>query len=112
MNKRKATLAEAFQGSLKRQVTSQDEKIAEVAQEESHEHVKPGSQQPIIEAGEVELVPGAKGKRVPADQPVNMTFTVTAKERYLWNLELSRRGITGVSVLREAMNALREGDYT
>ncbi len=45
---------------------------------------------------------------LPADTPVNLTFTVTAKERYLWNLELSRRGRTGVSVLREAMRKLLE----
>jgi hypothetical protein len=33
---------------------------------------------------------------VPAEKPVNMTFTVTAKERYLWTLELKRRGVTAV----------------
>jgi len=45
---------------------------------------------------------------VPADKPVNMTFTVTAKERYLWTLELKRRGRTAVSVLRDAMEELGE----
>jgi hypothetical protein len=43
---------------------------------------------------------------VPADKPVNMTFTVTAKERYLWSLELRRRGRSAVSVLRERMDEL------
>ena len=49
---------------------------------------------------------------VPADEPVNMTFTVTARERYVWTLELKRRGRTAVSVLREAMEEMmgeREG---
>ncbi len=41
-------------------------------------------------------------------KPVNMTLTVTAKERYLWTLELRRRGCSAVSVLREYMNELAE----
>ncbi len=53
--------------------------------------------------GEAEMVPGKNGEMVPALKPVNMTFTVTAKERYLWTLELKRRGLTAVSVLRETM---------
>ena len=57
---------------------------------------------PITETGEVEMV--------PADKPVNMTFTVTAKERYLWTLELRRRGRSAVSVLRERMNELMEDE--
>ncbi len=36
--------------------------------------------------GTWEMVPGRGGKMVPAGAPVNMTFTVTAKERYLWSL--------------------------
>lgn len=63
---------------------------------------------PITETGEVEMVPGGRGKMVPADKPVNMTFTVTARERYLWTLELKRRGRTAVSVLRDAMEELTE----
>lgn len=43
---------------------------------------------------------------VPANKPVNMTFTVTAKERYVWTLELKRRGMTAVSVLRQAMEEM------
>ena len=39
-----------------------------------------------------------------------MTFTVTAKERYEWSLELRRRGFSAVSVLRKAMNELLEDD--
>ena len=53
-----------------------------------------------------EVVPGKGGKMVPAETPVNMTFTVTAKERYLWTLELKRRGLTAVGVLRETMEAM------
>ena len=58
------------------------------------------------EAGE--MVPGKGGRMVPAETPVNMTFTVTAKERYLWTLELKRRGLTAVGVLRERMEGLLE----
>ena len=66
---------------------------------------------PITETGEVEMVPGGRsGEMVPADKPVNMTFTVTAKERYLWTLELRRRGRSAVSVLRERMNELMEDE--
>jgi hypothetical protein len=68
-----------------------------------------GERGPITETGEVELVPGGRsGEMVPADKPVNMTFTVTAKERYLWTLELKRRGRSAVSVLRERMTELIE----
>lgn len=63
---------------------------------------------PITGTGEVEMVPGGRGEMVPADKPVNMTFTVTARERYLWTLELKRRGCSAVSVLRECMNELME----
>ena len=60
--------------------------------------------------GQVEMVPMKGGRLVSADTPVNMTFTVTAKERYDWSLELKRRGFSAVSVLRKAMNELlREG---
>lgn len=60
--------------------------------------------------GNLETVPGKGGNPVSADSLVNMTFTVTAKERYLWTLELKRRGVSAVSVLRRAMNELLEGD--
>ena len=56
--------------------------------------------------GEAEMVPGKNGEMVPALKPVNMTFTVTAKERYLWTLELKRRGLTAVSMLRETMEKM------
>ena len=58
----------------------------------------------------LEMVPGKGGNPVLADSPVNMTFTVTAKERYLWTLELKRRGVSAVSVLRKAMDELLEGE--
>jgi hypothetical protein len=65
----------------------------------------------ITGQGEAEIVPGKNGEMVPAEKPVNMTFTVTAKERYLWTLELKRRGLTAVSVLRETMeDMMREAD--
>jgi hypothetical protein len=60
----------------------------------------------ITGGGEAEMVPGKNGEMVPAQKPVNMTFTVTAKERYLWALELKRRGLTAVSVLRETMEEM------
>ena len=60
----------------------------------------------ITGRGEAEMVPGKGGKMVPAETPVNMTFTVTAKERYSWTLELKRRGLTAVSVLRETMQEM------
>jgi hypothetical protein len=60
----------------------------------------------IMGQGEAEMVPGKNGEMVPAQKPVNMTFTVTAKERYLWTLELKRRGLTAVSVLRETMQEM------
>ena len=55
---------------------------------------------------EAEMVPGKNGEMVPVQKPVNMTFTVTAKERYLWTLELKRRGLTAVSVLRKTMQEM------
>jgi hypothetical protein len=65
----------------------------------------------VSKVGEVEMVPGGRsGEMVPADKLVNMTFTVTARERYLWTLELRRRGRSAVSVLREQMNDLMEGE--
>jgi hypothetical protein len=58
------------------------------------------------ETGDGEMVPVKGGRLVAADTPVNMTFTVSAKERYEWSLELRRRGLSAVSVLRDAMNEL------
>ena len=60
----------------------------------------------ITGQGEAEMVPGKNGEMVPVQKPVNMTFTVTAKERYLWTLELKRRGLTAVSVLRKTMQEM------
>lgn len=71
----------------------------------------PNAQPRIQEDTEAaETVPGPRGEPLDADKPVNMTFTVTAKERYLWNVALKKHGLTGVSVLREAMNLLIEND--
>jgi hypothetical protein len=58
------------------------------------------------ETGDGDMVPVKGGRLVAANTPVNMTFTVTAKERYEWSLELRRRGLSAVSVLRDAMNEL------
>ncbi len=68
-------------------------------QEEQSEHQSPYTEQ-------VEMVPVKGGRLVAANTPVNMTFTVTAKERYEWSVELRRRGLSAVSVLRDAMNEL------
>ena len=103
MPKAKSSLAAAFQGSFNRQA-GVVETIEQIPGSPFPVNLDP--LQPIVDMREVEMVPGAKGQMVPADQPVNMTFTVTAKERYLWNLELSRRGLTGVSVLRKALDNL------
>ena len=76
---------------------------------EQKDHSNTASQETVNTetSEESEMVPGGRnGELVPAEKPVNMTFTVTAKERYLWNLELKRRGRTGVSVLREAMEEI------
>ena len=64
----------------------------------------------ITGQGEAEMVPGKNGEMVPVQKPVNMTFTVTAKERYLWTLELKRRGLTAVSVLRKTMQEMMGED--
>lgn len=62
---------------------------------------------PTTREQEPEMIPGGRdGKLIPGESSVNMTFTVTAKERYLWTLELKRRGVSAVSVLRQAMNEL------
>lgn len=109
MAKQKSSLAAAFKGSFGRAEEAQDEHVQRAAESKlSQETVFTERHEPVITIGDVEMIPGANGRQLPADQPVNMTFTVTAKERYLWNLELSRRGLTGVSVLRRAMNQLRE----
>jgi hypothetical protein len=67
-----------------------------------------GVEQNKREEEQVEVVPGKGGTPIAADTPVNMTFTVTAKERYLWTLELKRRGLSAISVLRRAMDELVE----
>ena len=81
-----------------------------VSRRGSNSAPEPQEQSPIREpdTGEVEMVPGRGGKLVPGNTPVNMTFTVTAKERYEWSIELKRRGLSAVSVLRETMNELLE----
>jgi hypothetical protein len=102
-------------------VSSQAKKrrtLAEAFGEESHssssETTMPirgnaaGVEQNKREEEEVDMVPGKGGAPIPADTPVNMTFTVTAKERYLWTLELKRRGLSAISVLRRAMDELLE----
>ena len=101
--KKRRSLADAFGERTPRQIEQSTSEPVNTVHE-------PGTQthEPITEVGEVEMVPGGRGEMVPADKPVNMTFTVTAKERYLWSLELKRRGRTAVSVLREAMEDLTQ----
>jgi hypothetical protein len=96
--KKRRTLAEAFgeesHGNSSSETTSVRENAAGVEQKKWEE--------------EGDVVPGKGGTPIPADTPVNMTFTVTAKERYLWTLELKRRGLSAISVLRRAMDELLE----
>jgi hypothetical protein len=96
--KKRRSLAEAFgeesHGSSSSETTSVRENTAGVEQKKWEE--------------EGDVVPGKGGTPIPADTPVNMTFTVTAKERYLWTLELKRRGLSAISVLRRAMDELLE----
>lgn len=99
---KRRSLSEAFGDPTTRKSTASSEPV-NTAQEHGTEIFDP-----ITGTGEVEMVPGGRGEMVPADKPVNMTFTVTAKERYLWTLELKRRGRTAVSVLRDAMEELGE----
>lgn len=99
---KRRSLSDAFGDPTTRKSTASSEPV-NTAQEHNTE-----SFDPITGTGEVEMVPGGRGELVPADKPVNMTFTVTAKERYLWTLELKRRGRTAVSVLRDAMDELTE----
>lgn len=56
--------------------------------------------------GESDMVPGVRGEMLPANQLVSVSFKVTAKERYLWNLALTKSGQTTVGVLRQAMRNL------
>jgi hypothetical protein len=96
--KKRRTLAEAFgeesHSGSSSETTSVRENAASVEQKKWEE--------------EGDVVPGKGGTPIPADTPVNMTFTVTAKERYLWTLELKRRGLSAISVLRRAMDELLE----
>jgi hypothetical protein len=94
--KKRSRLSEAF-GS----VTSRTAGQAATEPEDLGKSHEPDTQ-------EIEKVPGRGGKPVPATTPVNMTFTVTAKERYEWTVELRRRGLSAVSVLRKTMNELLE----
>lgn len=99
---KRRSLSDAFGDPTTRKSTASSEPV-----NTAQEHVTE-SFDPITATGEVEMVPGGRGEMVPADKPVNMTFTVTARERYLWTLELKRRGRTAVSVLRDAMEELGE----
>ena len=103
-NKRRGSLRDAFGEDAPQRSESSTSEHVNTAREAST-----GDRGPITRTGEVEMVPGGRsGELVPADKPVNMTFTVTARERYLWTLELRRRGRSAVSVLRERMNELME----
>ena len=94
--KKRRSLAEAFSEST----------LPRSSNPETSEPVNTASSEPNTTSDEVERVPGRGGEMVPANKPVNMTFTVTAKERYVWTLELKRRGRTAVSVLRQAMEEM------
>ncbi len=104
--RRRGSLRDAFGEDAPRRPESPTSEPVNTARETSTEE-----RGPITGTGEVEMVPGGRsGEMVPADKPVNMTFTVTARERYLWTLELRRRGRSAVSVLRERMNELMEDE--
>jgi hypothetical protein len=96
--RKRSRLSEAFSG-----VASRTGGQAESETEDFGTSQKPDTPQ-------IEMVPGRGGKPVPANTLVNMTFTVSAKERYEWTLEVKRRGLSSVSVLRRAMNELLEDD--
>jgi hypothetical protein len=94
--KKRSSLSEAF-GDVASRTESKPTKTETQGHDKSQKpHVAPGA----------EMVPVKGGRLVAANTPVNMTFTVTAKERYEWSVELRRRGLSAVSVLREAMNEL------
>ena len=95
--KKRSSLSEAFGG-----VSSRSAGLAAATEKEERATIKKP------ETEQVEMVPVKGGRLVAANTPVNMTFTVTAKERYDWSLELRRRGFSAVSVLRKAMNELLE----
>jgi hypothetical protein len=97
-NRRKrGSLSEAFEG-----VAPRRENPAPATEiEDSSKIEEPDTQ-------EIEMVPGRGGKPIAATTPVNMTFTVSAKERYEWTVELRCRGLSAVSLLRKAMNELLE----
>ncbi len=99
--KKRRTLAEAFGEESHSSSSSETTSVREV-----RENTAGVEQKKWEEEGAV--VPGKGGTPIPADTPVNMTFTVTAKERYLWTLELKRRGLSAISVLRRAMDELLE----
>jgi hypothetical protein len=93
--KKRSSLTEAFWGVVSRRGSE-----APVTETE-----KPGTRKEP-DAEQVDVVPGKGGQPIAANTPVDMTFTVTAKERYEWTLELRRRGLSALSVLRGAMNEL------
>jgi hypothetical protein len=100
--KKRRTLAEAF---------GEEESRSSSSSSSSSETTTPVRGNAGVEQKkrkEVDVVPGKGGTPIRADTPVNMTFTVTAKERYLWTLELKRRGLSAISVLRRAMDELFE----
>lgn len=105
-SKKRRSLTDAFGADSPQRGDQQTNDTVNTVREHSM-----GKRDPVTETGEVEMVPGGRsGELVPADKPVNMTFTVTAKERYLWTLELRRRGRSAVSVLRERMDELTQNE--
>jgi hypothetical protein len=95
--RKRSSLSEAFEGVIPRSREAAPAPEPEISDKSDRQDTQ-----------EIEKVPGRGGKPVPANTPVNMTFTVTAKERYEWTVELRRRGLFAVSVLRQAMNELLE----
>jgi hypothetical protein len=100
--KKRRSLSEAFEGVAPPSRNT----IRETEKEQHNTSLRPDTRE------EAQMVPGKGGKLVAASTPVNMTFTVSAKERYEWTIELRRRGLSAVSVLRDAMNGLLEDRTT
>lgn len=99
-SKRRRSLKAAFGGEPPR---------GDQSESGTYEH-STGSRETVSQVEEVKLVPNVRGgEMVEADKPVNMTLTVTARERYLWTtLGLKRHGRATVSILQQRMDELME----
>lgn len=72
------------------------------------ESPNPSTDSQDVKPAHTEKYPGPKGRKVPAYFPVNMTFTITAKERYDLNLAMRKRGTTATQFLRDRIAELED----